>query len=85
MKCSQCVAEYLAYEAGINGDGGEIPEILDPITLAASWQQNNIMGQMVIACVSLPTCLKHLQVSKMSAEQKAILGGKLLPARQQVG
>jgi hypothetical protein len=85
LYCLQCVSEVLQFEA--RQARGEIPELAAPpslreaITLAPSWQQQSIMGQMVMACVAVPTCKEHLQVKEVSPQDRALLGGKLIPGR----
>jgi len=84
LKCLQCIGEYqLAVEDRDNGvlhDGHEpeIPEIRDAITLAPSWQQQQIMCQMVMACVPAPACFEHLTTKKESAIQRATRSGLAL-------
>jgi hypothetical protein len=84
LKCLQCIGEYqLAVqdkEAGVLHDGKEpvIPEIRAAVTLAPSWQQTQMMGQLVMACVPLPSCMEHLTTKKQSAVQRATASGLAL-------
>jgi hypothetical protein len=82
FKCLQCVAVHKKFLADQNL--GKIPEqfpapvISDAITLVASWQQQVMAGQIVMACVTIPACMEHIEVEEMSAEQKSVMGGRLL-------
>jgi hypothetical protein len=65
-----------------------LPEIRPAVTFSPSWQQTQIasqMGmQMVMTCVALPVCYEHIEVREKTAEEKAMSGGKILPARGSV-
>ena len=84
-KCLQCVAAHKHFVA--QQKLGNIPEefpeppIADAITLVANWQQQQIMGQMIMACVAIPACEDHIEVQEQTAEEKAIAGGRLLQGR----
>ena len=82
LKCLDCVAQYKKFLAdqilAKVREGFPPPEINDAVTLVPAWQQQVFGGQIVMACVAVPTCLDHIQVIEMSAEQKAVLGGRLL-------
>ena len=82
LKCLDCVAQYKSFLANQNlGNTPEdypAPVIKDAVTLVPAWQQQVFGGQIVMACVAVPTCMDHIQVSEMTAEQKAVLGGRLL-------
>jgi hypothetical protein len=81
VSCLQCVGEYLLArddrEAGVLHDGAEpvIPEIRSAVTLAPSWQQTEVLGQLIMACVALPSCLEHLQTKKESTVERATRSG----------
>jgi hypothetical protein len=73
------------------------PEITEPDiemlsaadTWVPVWQQQQVPGQTLMACVALPVCLPHVTARPKSAEEKAVEGGKLLqggviPPRGQV-
>jgi hypothetical protein len=82
--CSSCCAERAVFEAqqlrGENHTSGP-PEVEEAYTYAPSWQQTMVMGQMIMACVALPTCKRHLQIKEMSPADRAVLGGKIIPGR----
>lgn len=89
LKCNTCVGEYLNF--AVKKVKGEVPEeavppeIKDAVTMAPSWQSNMTMGQLMMACVPLPTCMDHIQVTELSAEQRALLSGILLGRPGQAG
>lgn len=88
-KCGTCIGEHLNFLVkqvkGEQPEDAQPPEIKDAVTLAPSWQSNMVMGQMVMACVPLPTCMGHIQVSELTAEQRALLGGIMLGRPGQAG
>jgi hypothetical protein len=76
-KCLQCCSEYIiARSKGIPEE--ERPEIQDAVTWAPSWQMHQVMGQMAIAGIALPTCMDHLESKEKTAEQRAAEGGIIL-------
>lgn len=82
MKCLQCCGELLVAEArNLRGEVTVLPEVEEAWTLAPSWQKQEIMGQIVMACVAVPTCKKHLTASEMSPLDQAVQNGKLLQGR----
>jgi hypothetical protein len=60
------------------GEDVEIPEVNEAITMAPSWQQQRVGPQLVMACVALPVCEKHLEVSELSPAEQAVREGRLL-------
>lgn len=84
--CLSCVSEYiLARNKWI--DSGQ-PDGMEPVfdkmvevavTEAPSWQQQAMGGQMVVACVTLPTCMKHLGVREKTAMERAAGSGLMIP------
>lgn len=83
-KCYACVSEHKLYvikkENGTIPEGAVEPDVLEADTWVPIWQQKQVGPQMVMACVTVPICEeKHLQVSEMSALDKAMMGGKILP------
>ena len=86
-QCLQCVAEHKQAKTHQNGsaegvNNTDLPEIRDAVTLAPSWQQQQIpcpMGpQMAMACVPLPTCSEHLTVGEQSLAQRAAASNLVL-------
>ena len=79
--CLQCIGEYQMAvndrEEGIlhNGETPVIPVINAAVTLAPAWQQTMIMGQMVMSCVAVPSCMAHLQTKKQSSIERATASG----------
>ena|SRR6266498_3277122 len=84
LKCLQCIGEYQMavsdLDNGIlhNGEKPVIPEIRAAITLAPSWQSQIIQGQMVMACVAIPSCFEHLTTTKQSPIERATRNGLAL-------
>jgi hypothetical protein len=80
--CFACVAEHILFDTkhamGQLGPSAIRPDIEEAVTWAPSWQKQEIMGQMVMACVTLPTCRRHMSVTEMSPAERAIQGGRLL-------
>ena len=70
--CLACVGEHIASKANPK------PEIRKAITLAPQWVQQQMMGQVMISAVAVPTCYEHLNVQEESALQKATRNGLLL-------
>jgi hypothetical protein len=54
------------------------PPINDAVTFAPAWQSNIHMGQTLIACIALPSCMDHLESREKSAEERATEGGIIL-------
>jgi hypothetical protein len=84
IKCLACyeeLANFLgAQEEGKIPDDAERPVPEDAVTFAPAWQTKTIMGQMVMACIALPSCERHLVPQKRSAvEQSVMRGGVLIP------
>lgn len=84
-KCLGCLSEYFAYQVmqkkGQVPAGTGEPVVEDAITMAPQWQSKTIMGQMIMACVAVPTCYRHLVDVEATAEEKAIMNGKIIPAK----
>lgn len=79
LKCLPCCGEMVqAKVRSAKGEDVEIPEPADALTMAPDWQQQITMGQMVMACVTVPVCERHLNVQEMSAADQAIRGGNIL-------
>jgi hypothetical protein len=82
--CLTCIGEYQMAiqdkENGVLHDGHEpiIPDINAAVTLAPTWQQTTLMGQMVMACVTVPSCMRHLSTEKKSHIQRATASGLAL-------
>jgi hypothetical protein len=65
LKCLACLAEGKL--AAGEGDGsGASPVADDAVTLAPSWQEQQIGAQRIVACIALPTCADHLEVARKS-------------------
>jgi hypothetical protein len=84
--CLSCVSEYiLAKNKWVEGgqpDGQEPDyetDVLPAVTEAPSWQQQIVGGQMIMACVPLPTCMKHLGVREQTPMERAAHSGLMVP------
>jgi hypothetical protein len=67
-------------DAGIlhNGEEPVIPEVSKAVTLAPQWVSQIVQGNMVMSCVAVPTCLRHLNVEKETPIQRATRSGLML-------
>lgn len=86
MKCTACISEYLAakmvHDALVDKEGAEEPSadnIRDAITLAPAWQQLSMQGQLVVACVPVPSCMEHLTNNEKTPEQRLAEAGLAIP------
>ena len=84
--CLSCISEYvLARNKWIEGgqpDGQEpvYADLVNPaVTEAPSWQQQAVGGQMIMACVAVPSCMKHLGVREKTAMERAAGSGLMVP------
>jgi hypothetical protein len=82
MKCLSCCAEAITAETK-NAIGGNetVPEPEDAITMAPAWQQQRVGPQLVMACVTVPVCKRHVAVEELSPAEQAVRSGKLLEGR----
>jgi hypothetical protein len=76
--CLPCISEWIKAECPGGPDGEEFSKISESITLAPSWETKTMMGQMVMACVMVPTCLGHLGVKEKTPQEKAMESGLFL-------
>jgi hypothetical protein len=89
LKCYACVAEYkVALDKADTLEMQEredafnnLPELEDAATFVPVWQQQQMMGQIVMACVSLPACIRHIMAKEPTPEEKAVAGGYIIPGR----
>ena len=85
LKCLPCISQMRQHRQQV--ELGQIPAdtpepfVKEAITLVPTWQQQIVGNQMVVACVTVPACMEHIEVREPSAEEKAIQGGRLLQAR----
>lgn len=78
LKCIDCIARHMEWrKAQALGSTGEEPVINDAITLAPSWQSTTIQGQVIFACVAVPSCMEHLTPKELSVQEKAARAGLL--------
>jgi hypothetical protein len=74
LLCLQCLAE----ERQAKDKGEEEAEAREAVTLAPTWASNAFMGQMVMACVAVPSCREHLNIQDKTPQQRAMEGGIVL-------
>lgn len=78
--CLDCIGNYkmtlARYE---DGSQEQLPQVNNAVTLCPSWQNTSIMGQMVMACVAVPTCAEHIGVTPKSPRQRAAESGLIVP------
>jgi hypothetical protein len=83
-KCLACISEHIAakndLEAGVlhNGSKPEVQDIAYADTLAPQWVSQIVQGNMVMSCVAVPSCIRHLNVQKESPIQRATRSGLML-------
>lgn len=82
LVCLQCAGENVISRARqARGEDVEVLSPNDAWTLAPSWQQQVIGDNVIMACVALPVCARHLEVSEMSPADQAVRNGRLLKGR----
>jgi hypothetical protein len=87
LKCTQCITEYLQLpetekEEILSTPNAFDNRVRDAITFVPTWQtQMAGPGQLVMACVTVPICLSHVQIQKPSAEQIAQRNGIWMPGQ----
>jgi hypothetical protein len=87
--CLSCVSEYIlannnwVSSGQPDGEGPVYEAMVEPaVTTAPSWQQQIMGGQMIVLCVALPTCMRHLGVREPTPMEKAAASGILVPSPQ---
>lgn len=84
MKCLACVGEMVLAEVkNAKGEEVPVPEPEEAWTMAPSWQEKRVGQQLVMACIAIPTCKRHLTVDELSPIEQAIRNGKLLEGTMQ--
>jgi hypothetical protein len=66
------------YTADPNVTEPDIETIAPADTWVPVWQQQQLPGQVIMACVALPVCIPHVVARKKTAEEQAVAGGRLL-------
>lgn len=80
MVCLQCAGELVIAETKrARGETVPLPVPEEAWTMAPTWQQQVTLGQLVMACVAVPVCKKHLDVAEISPADQAVRNGRLLP------
>lgn len=85
--CFQCIADFKATYADATeedmmaGFGTPDAHVHSAITLVPSWQQKQMGPSLIVTCVTLPICHKHIAARAKTAEEQAIEGGRLLPVK----
>lgn len=83
-KCLSCVSEFISERNKVEGDESAPALVFedlveDAITMAPSWQQTMVGNQLMMACVTVPVCMRHIDVKEQSAAQRILGGGLTLP------
>ena len=83
-KCAGCVGDYIKVADDIKNDvlyDGEeptLPRVEDAITWLPSWQTMQMGMQTVVACVALPSCVRHAQTKEETPVERATRSGLAL-------
>lgn len=73
-KCLQCCGEHiLAKNQGMPENSR--PAINDAVTWAPGWQTKTTMGQVIMACVVVPSCMDHLDTKAKTPYERATESG----------
>lgn len=80
-QCLDCIGEFMQWKQ--KHEKGEATQEEEPIielavTMAPSWQSMSVLNQTFYACVSVPACMRHLEVKELTPEERATRGGILL-------
>jgi hypothetical protein len=51
----------------------------ESITTVPSWEQKLVQGNLMMACVMAPTCLRHINREEKSALERAVANGLAVP------
>lgn len=85
LYCLTCIGERIHFldeqMEGKHPEDDPGPELNEAITFAPAWQTQTMLMQQFMACVAVPSCMKHLSAKERSPEEQALLGGKLLPGK----
>jgi hypothetical protein len=82
IKCTQCIEEFLQLPADhpdrVTGEAWL--KVREADTYVPSWQTTiPAPGQMVVACVTVPVCIQHLQIKQPTPQQIAARSGLAIP------
>jgi hypothetical protein len=70
-KCVSCVTEYMKairdVEDDVDREAIWFRTVADGETLVPVWQSHTAFGQIIYACVALPTCRRHLAMKDTSS------------------
>jgi hypothetical protein len=73
--CLQCIAEAIEVGDDVGKPGEWLSKIGEAITWAPSWQTVMMSGQMMVSCVAVPSCGKHLTNRQKTSAEKASSSG----------
>jgi hypothetical protein len=83
-KCASCVGKWVRTKADIDNDvlhNGQVPilpPVNDAVTWLPTWESTTIQGQLVMACVALPSCLDCCTIKNESPIERATKSGLAL-------
>ena len=86
IKCLGCCGNHIqalkdrAEGVLVNGEEPELPVIRNAVTYAPSWQSHQIAGQIIFACVPLPSCWQCLVPEEKTPAERATKSGLAVPA-----
>jgi hypothetical protein len=72
-KCLQCLIDLKLADQEGNGASPGPETANEAITLAPSWQGQQVGPQQLMACIPVPTCYDHLMVARTSPLAKGVL------------
>lgn len=75
LKCFSCIEIFVA-----NGKKKEEwGKVRNSATLVPTWQQKVVGGNLMMACVTLPTCIEHIISKPETPEEIAARTGLAIP------
>jgi hypothetical protein len=83
--CSSCVSKKAQVEADLengvlyDGDTPVVPRVNMAVVWLPSWQTNSVQGQVLMACIALPSCLACTIHREDSIVEKMTKSGLALP------
>ena len=80
LVCITCLGEWKqSQQDAPEGTPIEPLPVNQALTLVAQWETKAVAGQVMMACISVLTCEKHITVAPRSAVEQAMQGGVLIP------
>jgi hypothetical protein len=74
LKCVRCIEEYIQLSDEEKASGEAWSKVRDADTMLPSWQQKDIgMGQLILTCIALPFCIKHIVKNDTSSHSGLVV------------